>query len=681
MKRGDWRTDVVVVLCAALVAICVGAVQSAERVIYVDAAATGAGDGSSWADAYRDLQDALAEASEAPPAVIRVAQGTYRPGPPMGATPQSWNATFQLHNHAVLEGGHAGVAGTDPNARDVERYRTILSGDLAGDDTPGEDRHSPARMDNCDVVVTGSGIDESTVIDGFVITAAIRCGMRIQAGSPRIARSRFVDNASTGIDAWDCNSVLAECVFERNSRASSGYGFSSVRGNLTLTDCVFAENGGGGIRGTGTLNLLRCSFTDNTSFFGGAVESAGDLTARKCSFRSNDGLAIFCSGNTTLAGCEFTGNSSWNSGAIEARGSLTLVDCWFARNSAGLFGGGAVTVFDALLEAHNCVFAGNSGNRGPGAIAASSALVVRVSNCTFIGNRGQPNAVRTSPTLGLRVPELTRCIVRDGPGPFTVPPRPPQTLVTYSNVEGGYPGEGNIDVDPLFVDPGHWDMKGTPQNVDDDTWVTGDYHLKSQAGHWDRAAESWVFDEVTSPCIDAGDPNAPLGDEPFPNGGYVNMGAYGGTAEASRSYFGEPVCETRIAGDINGDCRVDDLDMDILMSHWLMPDIGKPNVPPIVALTSPEDGAELIAPMPIILQAEASDVDGTVLQVRYTLEYRSETANVVLRTTSTDPTNDWQGRWDWSHVDHDGTYTISAEATDDDGAITVSPKIHVILNR
>jgi hypothetical protein len=65
--------------------------------------------------------------------------------------------------------------------------------------------------------------------------------------------------------------------------------------------------------------------------------------------------------------------------------------------------------------------------------------------------------------------------------------------------------------------------------------VFGDYHLKSQAGRWDPAGQSWVPDEVTSPCIDAGDPNSPAGAEPEPNGGRVNMGAYGGTGEASKS--------------------------------------------------------------------------------------------------------------------------------------------------
>ncbi|GAF77473.1 unnamed protein product, partial [marine sediment metagenome] len=61
----------------------------------------------------------------------------------------------------------------------------------------------------------------------------------------------------------------------------------------------------------------------------------------------------------------------------------------------------------------------------------------------------------------------------------------------------------------------------------------------------------------------------PIGLEPFPNGGRGNMGAYGGTAEASKSYFGEPLCETIVAGDINGDCKVNFLDFRLMALHWL----------------------------------------------------------------------------------------------------------------
>lgn len=138
----------------------------------------------------------------------------------------------------------------------------------------------------------------------------------------------------------------------------------------------------------------------------------------------------------------------------------------------------------------------------------------------------------------------------------------PINRISYSNVKGGLYGievyyyvvwgPGNIDTDPRFADPS-----------------SGDYHLKSQAGRYDANIGQWTKDEVTSPCIDAGDPHSPIGLEPFPNGGIINMSAYGGTAEASKSYFGEPLCETIIAGDINGDCKVDFRDFALMSFHWL----------------------------------------------------------------------------------------------------------------
>ena len=47
------------------------------------------------------------------------------------------------------------------------------------------------------------------------------------------------------------------------------------------------------------------------------------------------------------------------------------------------------------------------------------------------------------------------------------------------------------------------------------------------------------------------------------------MEAYGGTEEASKSYFGEPVCETPVAGDINGDCKIDFRDVALMVFRWL----------------------------------------------------------------------------------------------------------------
>ena len=101
-------------------------------------------------------------------------------------------------------------------------------------------------------------------------------------------------------------------------------------------------------------------------------------------------------------------------------------------------------------------------------------------------------------------------------------------VIVYSNIQGGWPGLGNIDADPLFFEPGYW--------IEPDIlWVDGDYHLKSTGGRYWPMLDIWAIDEVHSPCIDVGDPASSVGNEPVPNGGRINQGAYGGTNQASES--------------------------------------------------------------------------------------------------------------------------------------------------
>jgi len=137
---------------------------------------------------------------------------------------------------------------------------------------------------------------------------------------------------------------------------------------------------------------------------------------------------------------------------------------------------------------------------------------------------------------------ILNCIIWDCPQPITladssntqIEDRGSHVTVKYSDIEGGQNGisvsgshstftwgQGNINEDPQFADVSN-----------------GDYHLKSQAGRWDASSESWVLDNVISPCIDAGDPNSPVAFEPSPNGAVINLGTYGGTPEASKSPSG-----------------------------------------------------------------------------------------------------------------------------------------------
>ena len=135
------------------------------EIIFVDADATGANDGSSWADAYNYLQDALADANLDDE--IHVAQGIYKPDQGVNQTPGDRTETFQLKNGVSIKGGYAGFGESDPNARDIELYETILSGDLYGDDGPDFANND----ENSYHVVTSIRTDETAVLDGFTITA------------------------------------------------------------------------------------------------------------------------------------------------------------------------------------------------------------------------------------------------------------------------------------------------------------------------------------------------------------------------------------------------------------------------------------------------------------------------------------------------------------------------------
>jgi len=121
--------------------------------VYVDDTATGVNNGTSWQDAFTDLQTALATVNSDE---IRVAQGTYKPTAGLDRT-----AGFQLKNGVNLRGEYAGFGAPDPDARDVELYETILSGDIG---TPSN------SSDNSYHVITGDGTNATAVLDGFTIT-------------------------------------------------------------------------------------------------------------------------------------------------------------------------------------------------------------------------------------------------------------------------------------------------------------------------------------------------------------------------------------------------------------------------------------------------------------------------------------------------------------------------------
>ena len=281
-------------------------------------------------------------------------------------------------------------------------------------------------------------------------------------------------------------------------------------------------------------------------------------------------------------------------------------------------------IYDCDGVISNCIVTGNS-EKG---IAQCGG---EVSNCTIGWNKSDGfylDDVSASATL-------SGCIVVNNDG-YGVKLLSGDVILLYNDIWGNSNGSYNVAIpsdandihsDPCFAVDGYW-------NGND--WVEGDYHLKSEigrwypyfcgsdlnddgtvdlldfsefAGWWMKTGDNipadlngdgivdildlgifadnflspeftgiWVQDDVTSPCIDAADPCVPTGDEPYPNGNIVNQGAYGTTAEASKSPSGQTgYCTQDIAGDLNEDCKIDFNDFAIMASSWLEGEFAEPN--------------------------------------------------------------------------------------------------------
>jgi len=552
-----------------------------RKTIYVDRDASGAEDGSNWADAFRYLQDALRVATGRDR--ILVAEGVYKPDQGIYQPPCERTATFQLISGVTVQGGYAGFGQPDPNARDIELYETILSGDLRGNDAQPEDfewQHifdftsDPNRAENSYSVVTGSGTDSTAVLDGFTITGgnangpilgrcpdidyrlAAGAGMYNACGSPTVLNCTFRRNTTRS--QYGCSGSGCPAEADAQALAAAGGFYCSC---ASFTTYLPATCGAGMFNCSGSPTLHNCRFEENISFGADGFSAGGGM--------------FNLDSNPALTNCTFSRNmvtgfdNEYYGGAVYDHSSTsTFTNCSFINNDSHQ-GGALYSGEKSAATISNCLFAGNSGRHGSSAIH-SSGIRLDLAGSTFAENRGA--SWDGGHTIGCdnwqnSSLKVVNCILWNGGNEvssgFTV------VEIIFSDIQGGWVGQGNINFDPRFAQPGRWDDNGTPDTNHDDFWLDGDYHLKSQAGRWNAAEGRWTIDHVTSPCIDAGDPLGPIGPEPFPNGGIVNMGAYGGTAEASKSYFGRPPCELIVAGDINGDCAVDFKDFAIMALHWL----------------------------------------------------------------------------------------------------------------
>jgi hypothetical protein len=180
----------------------------------------------------------------------------------------------------------------------------------------------------------------------------------------------------------------------------------------------------------------------------------------------------------------------------------------------------------------HCIIAGNRVSSPGGAVLVFEDSNAEVSQCTICENvaAGGGAVLRSVDSPGLRV---VNGIVWGNVGPvLAVAGGGPQVL--YSDVQEAVAGAGNLRVDPLFARAGRWSGV-EPAGPGQEQWAMGDYHLQSRRGRFRPESGGWVADGQGSPCVDAGDPAWPCAVEMPPNGGRVNLGAFGGTWQASLS--------------------------------------------------------------------------------------------------------------------------------------------------
>ncbi|MEW6079691.1 MAG: MopE-related protein [Thermodesulfobacteriota bacterium] len=416
-------------------------VHAGATVFYVDKDATGAGNGTSWADAFIYLQDALAAFAVANPGPaitgdeIWVAAGTYYPDEGSGQTDNNRYSTFTLPKYARLYGGFDGTDGIGGGAleaflsqRDPGANVTVLSGDLTQNDIGFTN-----NTENAYHVVTVNIASGRYVLDGFTVkagyTAGAGGGIYISSITP------------TSLE-------IKNCTITMNYAGTDGGGmYVSSYASPILTNCIFTENTAGDSGGAIYVGenlvmglncnpvLTDCSFRANTAYYGGAMYNDGFFT---------DGEV-----NPVLTNCVFSGNSAIYGGAMY---NYSFCYC---------------EVSPVLT---NCTFSGNK--------ASSTFRGNEIYNLySTIGFGSGPQVIP---------PHMINCIVWNDSPIFNSSSK---ATFTYCDIKGsggsaswntalGTDLGGNIDADPLFVSPP--DPAGAPTTA-------GDVHLLEG-----------------SPCIDTG---------------------------------------------------------------------------------------------------------------------------------------------------------------------------------
>jgi len=444
-------------LTVGLITVLARPVSADATILYAKPGGEVTGSCENWADAC-DLQYALTSAISG--TEIWAAHGVYTPGLDLAST-------FQLKSGVALYGGFT-MTETVRDQRNWQVNLTVLSGDIDGNDTTDPNGvvtdTNKIHGNNAYHVLDGNGTDASAIVDGFTATAgnatggigyydALGGGMIITpSGSPTVQNISFIGNHANGYGGGfynEGNPALSHVVFKNNSCNNSGGGLHTL-GSPVLSDVDFTGNqavSGGGLNIQGSYNTVtinRARFTGNRALSNTYYTSGGGMYVNQ-----GDGS------NLTLTNVIFNGNTStwYGGGMLIFVGDLHMTNVLFSGNWAGYSGGG-MDIRQVTPVLTNVTFSGNRSYYGGGLYLASSGI--NMVNSILWGNAA---------SYGSQIYTDNGTVI-----------------ATYSDIQGGYSGEGNIDADPMFTAPISATVAPT---------TTGDYHL-----------------QITSPAIDAGDNRA-----------------------------------------------------------------------------------------------------------------------------------------------------------------------------
>ncbi|MBK9337212.1 MAG: right-handed parallel beta-helix repeat-containing protein [Lewinellaceae bacterium] len=345
------------------------------NIFYVNAAATGANNGSSWADAFTDLQNALNSPCTGI-TQIWVAEGTYKP---TSGTDRS--ISFAMKNGVEILGGFPNTGDPDLDDRDWAAHVTTLSGEIG----------AMGMADNTLNIIknTGLNLNATAVIDGFQI--AFANGTNVRGG---------------GIENGDNSSpTIRNCAFLSNVANFGGAINNNLNCSPTITNCTFTNNtsvtyGGAVMCESGSApTFTDCTFSNNTSTFGGGIFSkAADLTLNDCDFSNNAatssaGAVYRLNGTLNANNCTFTSNTAIrNGGAMEVNAGIsTITECTFSNNTVTTANttwgyGGAIFITDGTLNLTDCAFFNSASTSGGGAVCNQGAATMTVERCQFKDN-------------------------------------------------------------------------------------------------------------------------------------------------------------------------------------------------------------------------------------------------------------------------------------------------------